>query len=200
MTDDRDELVFHTVDHTPFGDVVEGHDRADDLILLTNRGAGVLDDEAIPIFSPEHLVAGVVNLAILEGTVDRTLVNRIGAAVGTGMVNRGVEILAVKFCDLVAKHPCCRWIHKRNALVSVDAGDPISRRVQNHLVLKTKPRECLLILPALSDVSADPEEAPKARPEHLNVQQLGEPINPTVRTHTGKLVAVGGGAGGDPRH
>src|SRR5207302_2574018 len=58
------------------GDVLEGHDSADDAAFVANRRTYVLDLEATAIFAPPDIIRGTMDTLIPEGRVDRTDVRR----------------------------------------------------------------------------------------------------------------------------
>ena len=79
---------------TPLGDVEERHHCANHFALPDDRVAPVFRGERRTIGAPEHLVVDVRLLAMAHRLVDRRLFRRIRRAVGPGVMNERVHLLA----------------------------------------------------------------------------------------------------------
>ena len=115
-----------------FGDVAKHHDCAGETpLIVTDRGAGVLDRDAMAILVPEHLVVDPMHPPVLEGSVDRTFLTRIGRAVFPAVVVELVDAAPDEVVQGPAEHLHRGLVDEGRVTVAVETVDPLAGRIED---------------------------------------------------------------------
>jgi hypothetical protein len=87
------------------GDVRKGHHSAKNLPLLSDGIGRIFDREGLAIAAPEYFLIPVADLPDLQSNLSGAILCGVGRAIGIGMVNQGVYLLAHQLARCIAQHP-----------------------------------------------------------------------------------------------
>ena len=156
------QLPLHLL---PLGDVREVDDGPLDLPVAAAEGVrGVFGREGRPVPPPEDLVIHPAPLPGPEGPVDRAVFRGVGRAVGTGVVDQRVDVLAEHVVGPVAEHLRGRPVDEGAAASRVD------RRRCPRRTIRAEPGPLLRLPqgglgpPLGVDVGVDPDPLPDPAP------------------------------------
>jgi len=93
-----------------FANIAKHNHRAGDGTILADRNTGVFYGKSGAVFAPQDLVVPVADRAPGQAVVHRALLYRIGAAIGPGMVDQGMDLLSDQLIGLEAQHGQSGWI------------------------------------------------------------------------------------------
>ena len=116
-----------------FGNIVERHHRPDDVAVLLYRRAGVFDREGGAVLAPVDVIRNLPENEIFYGFMGRAIVRGKIRAIGPGMMNGIMKILAEQFLALVAQHLSRSRIDESDLALPVNTTQSLSGRDQNHL-------------------------------------------------------------------
>jgi len=117
-----------------FADIAKDDHRADESAPVSDRCRGVFDPEAGAVLAEELLVFDMVDGAVAEGGVDRTLLMRVRTAVGAMVMDDRVHVAAHQLAGVPAQHRFGRRVDEGRLAFRIDAEDAFARRAQDELV------------------------------------------------------------------
>ncbi len=152
-------LLQRGAGRSALGDVVEGDDRPHHVTVLGQGVGAVLHCDQGAVAPPEHLVVDERRRALREGVVDGARARRVGGAVGSGVVGQLVEGAPEQLVGpFVTEEADRRRVDEGDAIVPVDAEDPLSGRVEDGFEFLLPLLEGGGALHPLGDVLDDHEE------------------------------------------
>ncbi len=128
--------------------VGEGHDRADQLVAVPDRGGGEVDGDRSAVLAPQHGAAHPVLAAGGQGVQQRGLLQRQRGAVGPGVLDQRVQLTAAQLAGPVLQDVRGGRVDQYAAAFEVDAEHALGGGPQDHLGL--------LVLAAQLGLDAEP--------------------------------------------
>ena len=187
MRNGGDELVLHAIEGAALGGVGEGDDGADGPLAFgvvrmgVDLGARyVLDREAGAVLAPVDLVGDAHGLQIGEAVVDGAVFERVGRAIGAGVVDEFMDVAAKHLALFVAEHLCCGCVDHGDPAFEVDAVDAITDGLQNGVGLSGEGAEAAFGADLLADVDAEAEDIGGAAGDADELVAVGDDANLAV--------------------
>ena len=136
-----DQLAFQ---HFSFGDVLKGHNRSDDRLVLAHWGGDVLDREAPPVLSPEELVFDSLGRALAKRSANGTLLLRVRLQVGFRVMDKRMKRFSDHFFGCPTDKPFYGRIDESHFALFVQTDNSFSGRIEDQFIAGVKPLKFLL--------------------------------------------------------
>ncbi len=122
------------------GQFRKNHDRPPPGLVFPDGEAPAFDRQAAAVLPPEQVLRNVPHLTVLQGPVNRAVLQGIGRSIGPGVVDPAVLKLAGQLLRRIAQHPGARRVDERDPAFRIEAANALRRGFQDQVVGNSRGR------------------------------------------------------------